>query len=219
MVGRSRITLTPLALMALELLHEHPMHPYEMHQHLRTREAGRVLKLSAGSLYHTIERMAEQRIVEAVETSREGKRPERTTYRITEKGRDAFAERLREIVAEPIHEFPIYPVGIGLLHTLDRDDALIQLHRRRLDLAGNVACIRTHVENLENKDIEKMYWIDTKLVLAMREAELAWTDQFIADIENGALRWPTGPGAGEAVGETLRLVQDSASDPDREIAG
>jgi DNA-binding PadR family transcriptional regulator len=211
MAGRSRVTLTPLALMALELLHEHPMHPYEMHQHLRTREAGRVLKLSAGSLYHTIERMAEQGIVEVVETSREGKRPERTTYRITDKGRDAFADRLREIIAEPAHEYPVYPVGIGLLHTLDRDDALVQLHRRQMDLAGSAACIRVHIENLENKDIEAMYWIDTKLVLAQVETELAWTEQFIADIENGALRWPTGPGAGEAVGETLRLVQEPSS--------
>jgi DNA-binding PadR family transcriptional regulator len=210
MAGRSRATLTPLALMALELLHEHPMHPYEMHQLLRARQAGKVLKLSAGSLYHTIERMAGHGLIEAVETSREGRRPERTTYRITEAGRDAFAERLREIIAEPASEFPIYGIGIGLLHTLDRDDALIQLRRREMDLAANIASVKVYIDNLENSDVETMYWIDTKLTLALLETELAWTTRFIADIDSGALRWPTGPGAGKATGESLRVVRDEA---------
>lgn len=208
----------PLAMMTLELLHERPMHPYEMHQELRGRKADKVLKLSAGSLYHTIERMAERELVEVVETSREGRRPERTTYRITEAGRDAFAERLREIVAEPTREFPIYPVGVGLLHTLDRDDALIQLRRRKTSLTANIAMLQSYVDSLEQQDLEKMYWIDTKLVLALATTELEWTEQFIDDIETGALRWPTGPGAGKAAGETLRLVQN-APESNEGVAG
>jgi DNA-binding PadR family transcriptional regulator len=218
MPGRPRITLTPLALMALELLHERPMHPYEMHQELRGRQADKVLKLSAGSLYHTIERMAGYEFVEVVETSREGRRPERTTYRITEAGRDAFAERLREIIAAPATEFPVYALGIGLLHTLDRDDALIQLHRRQIDLTANIARLKSYVDSLEKQDLEPMYWIDTKLVLALTEAELAWTSQFIANIETGTLRWPAGPGAGKAIGETLRIVKD-ATENSKGIAG
>jgi DNA-binding PadR family transcriptional regulator len=205
------MTLTPLAMMTLELLHERPMHPYEMHQELRGRQADKVVKLSAGSLYHTIERMAERDLVEVVETSREGRRPERTTYRITEAGRDEFAARLREIIAQPTQEFPIYPVGIGLLHTLDRDDALIQLRRRQIDLTAKIAMLQSYVDSLEKQDLEKMYWIDTKLVLALTRTELDWTDQFIDDIDSGVLRWPTGPGAGKAIGETLRVVKDTES--------
>lgn len=205
------MTLTPLAMMTLELLHERPMHPYEMHQELRGRQADKIVKLSAGSLYHTIERMAERKIIEVVETSREGRRPERTTYRITDAGRDAFAERLREIISQPTREFPIYPVGIGLLHTLDRDDALVQLRRRRIDVTANIAMLQSYVDSLEKQGLDKMYWIDTKLVLALAKTELDWTDQFITDIETGTLRWPTGPGAGKPVGETLRVVKDSES--------
>lgn len=210
MPGRSRVTLTPLALMALALLHERPMHPYEMHQVLRARAANKVLKLSAGSLYHTIERTAGHGLIEVEETSREGRRPERTSYRITEAGRDAFADRLREIVAEPADEFPSYPVGIGLLHTLDRDDALVQLRRRQMDLAGRIATLKVYVAELENKKLEPMYWIDTRLMLALRETELAWTTQFINDIDSGAVAWPKGPGGGQS-GEPLRIVRNSES--------
>jgi DNA-binding PadR family transcriptional regulator len=197
--------------MALELLHERPMHPYEMHQLLRRRQAGKVLKLSAGTLYHAIERMAERGYLEVVETSREGRRPERTTYQITETGRDAFAERVREIVAETADEFPTYAIGIGLLHTLDRDDALIQLHNREMDLAANIARIKVYVENLQNSDVPEMYWVDTKLMLALQQAELDWTTRFIADIECEALSWPKGAGAGRPTGEKLRIVQDEGA--------
>ncbi|HEX3778246.1 MAG TPA: PadR family transcriptional regulator [Pseudonocardiaceae bacterium] len=209
MPPRIRAVLTPLALMALELLHEGPTHPYEMHQIMRTRETGRLVKLAPGSLYHTVERLAEHGLIEVVETSREGRRPERTSYRITDAGRDAFAERLREIVAEPAQEFPIYHVGISMLHTLDRDDALVQLHRRQLDLTGQVATAKIYIKDLTRRNIDKMYWVDVYLKLAMAEAELTWTTQLTRQIEDGELTWPTGPGAGQAVGEVLRIVRDN----------
>ncbi len=210
MPPRTRAVLTPLALTALELLHEGPMHPYEMHQIMRTRETAQVVKLAPGSLYHTVERLAEHGLIEVVETSREGRRPERTTYRITEAGRDSFAERVREIIAEPAKEFPIYHVGIGMLHSLDRDDALVQLHRRAVDLTGKVATTKVYIEDLTRRNIEKMYWIDVYSQLAMTEAELAWTAQLIEQIESEELRWPTGCGAGSTVGEALRIVPDPA---------
>src|SRR6266542_765045 len=49
--------LTPLALAVLELLLERAMHPYEMHQLIRDRRIDHVIKLRAGSLYHTVERL------------------------------------------------------------------------------------------------------------------------------------------------------------------
>ena len=79
-----RATLTPMALAAMELLHSGPKHPYEIHQTMQEHEVWRLLKLTTGSLYHAIERLERDGLIEAVETSREGRRPERTTYRLTE---------------------------------------------------------------------------------------------------------------------------------------
>lgn len=87
-------TLTPLAMAALALLAERPMHPYEMYQTLIHRSEDRIVKVRPGSLYHTVARMADQGLARVTGTEREGNRPERTTYEITERGHLALAERI-----------------------------------------------------------------------------------------------------------------------------
>jgi DNA-binding PadR family transcriptional regulator len=96
--------LTPLAVAALALLAERPMHPYEMYQTLITRSEDRLVKVRPGSLYHTVDRLTRQGFVEAVGTDRGGNRPERTTYNITESGQLALSERVAEMLATPVNE-------------------------------------------------------------------------------------------------------------------
>ena len=49
--------LTPLGIAVLELLHEKPMHPYEMATLMRERYVDTRVNVKAGSLYHTVERL------------------------------------------------------------------------------------------------------------------------------------------------------------------
>ena len=55
----------------------------------------------AGSLYHTVERLHRLALIEPVETGREGRRPERTVYAITDAGRDEFTSNLRDLLRFP----------------------------------------------------------------------------------------------------------------------
>jgi DNA-binding PadR family transcriptional regulator len=203
-------TLTPMALAAMELLHDGPKHPYEIHQTMREREVNRLVKLTTGSLYHTIDRLERDGLIEAVETSREGRRPERTIYQLTDTGRDAFAARLRAIVAEPAIEYPQYAVAVAFLHTLDRADALVQLRRRAIALEAGVAAERVVRDRLSDMRVPELYWIEIDLRLGQQETELAWTQNLIARLESRQLAWPAGPGAGQdaAASPALRLVNE-----------
>src|SRR5262249_25420437 len=160
-----------------------PMHPYEIHQTMQEREAWRLVKLTTGSLYHTIDRLARDGMIEAVETSREGRRPERTTYRLTDTGRDAFAIRLRAIVAEPATEYPQYAVAIAMLHTLDQADAMQQLRRRALSLEATLAAERVYCERLTQEKLPELYWYDVRLRVRQREAELNWTTELLRRLD------------------------------------
>src|SRR5256885_575597 len=93
--------LTPLALAVLEILHERPRHPYDIQQTIQDRRTDLFIKVRAGSLYHAVERLAERHLIEPVETSRAGRRPERTVYSITEAGRDEFALTVRSLLGRP----------------------------------------------------------------------------------------------------------------------
>lgn len=194
-------TLTPLALAAMELLHDGPKHPYEIHQTMQEREVWRLLKLTTGSLYHAIDRLERDGLIEAVETSREGRRPERTTYELTGAGRDAFAQRLRAMVAEPATEYPQYAVAVAFLHTLSRPDALVQLRRRAMALEATIAADHVYRDRLTELGVHELYWADVDLRTRQRETELAWTKQLIERLDSRQLTWPCGPGAGAAFDE------------------
>ncbi len=185
--------MTPLALAVLRLLQERPMHPYEMQQLIRDRSTDRVVKVRAGSLYHTIERLARQRLIEPVETGREGRRPERTVYAITESGRDAYASDLRELVRTPVQEYPVFGAAVEMLYTLDRDDAVRLLERRTTALEALLAAHDQVTASLTKRGLPRIAMIEVEYAQAMWRAEMAWVRQLIDDIRSGELGWPVQP--------------------------
>ena len=72
--------LSAIAVLILALLHERPMHPYQVHRNLVERGDTRLVRVNAGAIYHGIERLEKEGLVEAAGTERAGNRPERTTY-------------------------------------------------------------------------------------------------------------------------------------------
>lgn len=82
--------VTSLGVSVLALLRERPMHGYEMFQTLTAKHADTLLKVRAGSLYHVINRLADEKLIHPTGTARKGNRPERTTYELADAGLDAL---------------------------------------------------------------------------------------------------------------------------------
>jgi DNA-binding PadR family transcriptional regulator len=186
----SKQALTPLAMAILELLHEQPRHPYEMTQLMRHRRADLRVKLRPGSLYHTVERLESQGFVEVVDTQRQGRRPERTVYAVTDKGRDTFAEQVRDMLARPAQEYPHYPVALSAANELGREDAIEQLRTRVINLKARIAADQVVVDQVLAADVPQMYWIDFAFVHHQRKSELEWTERLVDDLESGRISWP-----------------------------
>src|SRR5438105_9434497 len=101
---------TPLALAILNLLNEAPMHPYEMQIKMRERGHDRAIRIKAAPIYDTVGRLAKAGLIDVVETSREGRRPERTVYQITEAGHDELMTWLIDLIARPVPDFRHFEV-------------------------------------------------------------------------------------------------------------
>src|SRR5947207_7894487 len=99
----------PLALAVLALLFERPMHPYEMAATLKRRHKGESIKIRYGSLYTVIELLLKRGFISTKESSREGKRPERTVYELTPSGYDELRAWMRDLLREPVNEYPQFP--------------------------------------------------------------------------------------------------------------
>jgi len=181
--------ITPLAVSALALLAERPMHPYEMYQTLVHRSEDRIVKVRPGSLYHTIERLEKHGFVRATGTEREGNRPERTTYAPTDAGLTALAERVGEMLATPVNEYPEFPVAIAEAHNLARQTVIELLTRRLSALRADQEFLEAGVATLEAKRLEPKYWLDVRYLLAMGRAEVDWLEALLHDIRSGAITW------------------------------
>ena len=134
--------VTSLGISVLALLRQRPMHGYEMFQTLTARHADRVLKVRPGSLYHVVNRLAEDKLIRATGTARNGNRPERTTYELTDAGVDALTARLRDLVAGPVNEFEKFVVGLAEIQHLDTASAREALGRRISALERSVSELR-----------------------------------------------------------------------------
>jgi len=182
-------SLTPLAVAALALLAEGPTHPYEMYQTLVLRSEDRLVKVRPGSLYHTVDRLARQGLVRATGTEREGNRPERTTYEITEDGTLALGERVADIIATPVNEFPEFPLGLGEAHNLPVQTVIALLRKRVSLIRADTSILDDAVAHMTERGLPAKFWLDVRYQRALAAADVEILETLIADLEAGVVSW------------------------------
>lgn len=196
--------LSLLGLTALRLLHERSMHPYEMARLIRERRIDEVLQLKRGSLYHAVERLVRDGLVEAVETCREGRRPERTVYRLTEAGRDEYEARLRSLTADVHYEPTRFTAAVQFLSSLPPREALKLLELRLVGLEGLVATF----DAVLRIGLERVHVLEVEYARSLAAAELDWVRGVAADLRAGRLTWGDEVAA---VTPPLRLVEEQSA--------
>lgn len=185
MVSRSRSN--PLALAVLACLYERPMHPYEMAQTLRIRAKHESIRLNYGSLYSVVESMEKRGLVEAVATTQEGRRPQRTVYGITEAGKVEMTEWLADLVAVPTKEYLQFEAALSLIHGLPPDEA-VQLLRQRADaLELRLDQLEAASDSAEKRGIPHLFLLENDYVIALLRTEVEFTRRLVADIESGEI--------------------------------
>lgn len=182
-------TLTPLAVAALALLAEGPSHPYEMYQTLMQRSEDRLVKVRPGSLYHTVDRMEAHGFVRATGTEREGNRPERTTYEITDAGTRALGERITEIIGTPTNEYPEFPLGLGEAHNLPVETVIALLRKRVALIRADTGVLDGAIADLTQRGVPAKYWLDIRYQRAITATEADVLETLIADLQSGAVSW------------------------------
>jgi DNA-binding PadR family transcriptional regulator len=181
---RSRNTL---ALAVLGLLMERPSHPYEMAQTLRRRNKGTSFKVTTGSLYDVVEGLERDGWIRAVETSRDGNRPERTVYEHTELGLAEFQRWIDELIRVPVNEFPKFIAAVSYVGVLGVDGAVGALTERADRLAETVEQTDEYVGRVQ---APRLFMIEVEYAQAMRRAEVEWLRRTAAEMADGEITWP-----------------------------
>lgn len=177
---------SPPALAILALLHEEPMHPYRMQRLIKERNKEQVINVGQrASLYQTIKQLLRAELIAYWEHERQEKFPERTLYRLTDKGHEVAVEWMRGILASPAQEFPEFPAAISLLPLLTPEDALKQLERRETALTEKLTALNREAQTA----VPRLFLLETEWLRATLSAELDWLRGLLADLRAGTLTW------------------------------
>lgn len=181
-----------LALAVLSYLTQRPMHPYELSRSLRDNGDARSIKFTHGSLYMVVGQLTRAGFIAEQETSREGQRPERTVYALTDAGRAELHEWMRELVAEPQHEYPQFVAALSLIAALPPDE-VVGLLRHRLDrLAEQRTGIRTLVDDTLATGVPQLFLLEEEYRLALLDAESQFVEGLVAQITDPDTAWTRG---------------------------
>ncbi|WP_091229486.1 PadR family transcriptional regulator [Microbacterium sp. 3J1] len=186
--------LTSMAVMVLALLREGDMHPYEMVRLMRARRDERLLTVTNGTLYHTVGRLQRSGLVEEIGTDRDGNRPERTTYTLTDAGRDALLGWLRRELAT-IDSPSAFRIALSEAHNLERPEVIDCLRVRRQALDEAHVQHRDGLRGARASSVPEQVLVEFDRQEVLLEAELRWLDSLLSRLEAHAFPW--GPTAFE----------------------
>jgi DNA-binding PadR family transcriptional regulator len=182
-----RKVANPLALAVLALLSERSMHPYEMSNTLRERAKEESIKLNYGSLYSVVESLRRHELIDVQETVREGRRPERTIYAITEAGRIELVDWMSELLSLPVKEFTQFEAALSLMPVIAPDDVLRLLETRLVRLDAEIAAMGGVMDQMARRGMPYLWAIEADYARVLRRAERDFVHDLAEKIRNGTL--------------------------------
>lgn len=209
-MAKRRPVANLLALAVLSVLVNGPMHPYEMASVLRERGKDADMPIKWGSLYTVVGNLTKHGLLAEVASDRQGARPERTVYRITDAGRAELADWARELLSTAEPERPRFKAGLSVLGIIPPDDVAGLLRDRlaalteRLDQrAGELAG--------HQRQIPRLFLVEDEYELAMLRAEMRWigalAEEFEAGTFPGLAQWREFHRTGEVPAELAELAE------------
>jgi DNA-binding PadR family transcriptional regulator len=190
------VEISPLALSILTLLDERPMHPYEMASTMRDRHHDMFIRLNFGTLYHTVAVLERDGWIVSGEREKEGRRPERTIYTLTESGRDVLLRWLSQLLARPMREYPHFAAGLMFMHHLGADQAARDLQERAASLDAHITKLGQVLTELRARGLTRLSLIEVEHKIAMLEAERNWVRKLEKEITEDKLEWAVGIDSG-----------------------
>jgi DNA-binding PadR family transcriptional regulator len=177
-----------IRLLILGLLMERDMHPYEIRQTIKQRNWSESFKLRDGSLYYAVDQMREDGQIEAVEVVaiQGNNRPDKTIYRITTHGREAFLKLLDEQFKQT--SYPQHPLFLAMPFVRHGDPAKIEeLILEQLDVCETRIARMQAVLELKGDFLPRGSYLMIQGFMQFGETEKMWLMSLLAEARSGKL--------------------------------
>jgi DNA-binding PadR family transcriptional regulator len=177
-------------LVILGLLRERPLYGYEL-KHIIEEHMGDWTNIAFGSIYFALGKLAEEGCIEQVAIEREGRRPSRSIYEITEAGQAEFLRLLREVWSEVERHYYAIDVGLVFMEALPSEEVEDYLRKRIAQLEAILQHVVEHrAEQVAQPEVPGLAAAVFDHGLAHFQAELDWTRELLDKVEAGVYSFP-----------------------------
>ena len=151
-------------------------HGYRLNEYV-THAMDLYTDIKKSTVYYTLEKLEKDGYIEH-ETEREGKRPERRVYQITEEGKSYFLQLLRDNLGEYTRTYFNDDIGIAFMDQLSTQEVSELLEKKR----GIIQSALKQFKEVPDHGGNWHYVISHNIVHL--EADLAWINSILREIEN-----------------------------------
>ena len=183
-MAKRRKVANPLALAVLAWLLTGPMHPYELGRRLQETGQDKQIKYNRSSLYMVVEQLAKAGFVAEQETVRDTPRPERMVYSLTAEGRAELYDWMRELLAEPQHEYPQFGVALSLLSVISPAEAVELLGRRLATMNQEAVGLQDTMQSAAKGGLPWVFLIEDKYQLTVLDAETRFVTELVESLQD-----------------------------------
>jgi DNA-binding PadR family transcriptional regulator len=138
------------------------------------------------SIYHAAERLLAAEHIRVAATTRDGVRPERTVYELTEAGERRLRDWVRLLLAEPDANSTLFVPALAFAGLLAPSEVAAALRERRAELAR-----REKAATAVPPDLPRVLVLEAEYEASRLRAETEWVGRILDDLAAGTLDWPT----------------------------
>ncbi|WP_025272253.1 PadR family transcriptional regulator [Haloglycomyces albus] len=177
-----------VGLTVLALLTQGPRHAYGMLRFIAVTHKDYVQGLPR-SLYHAVRKLSDSGRIAPVETVKDGNRPERTVYKITDDGRSDLVGRLKSLLETVDRDSTPTVAALSLMGALPLHEAKNSLRVRADSLRELVNEADRTLAEMAEAGLPRLPALEVEFERNRDNAELTWTEQLIEHMNTGNVTW------------------------------
>lgn len=175
--------LSKLAVLILGILGEKERNPYDIIKLLKELDSKKVMPIADSTVYATIKTLEKKDLIKG-RVDRSGNLPEKTIYKITEKGDDTLKNTVAAFLYEPGTTFTNFDAGVLLMHNLKKPEIMKGLKQKMETLESEQHDLKKQILELEHQS-KKVAFTSIAMLKNRRhmiEAELKTVKELIKEL-------------------------------------
>lgn len=175
--------LSKPAIMLLGLIHEKPINAYEIVKNLKRMNVKWWYNIADSTVYATLKVLEKKELIHGI-AEKVGNMPDRTVYRITEKGKTEFLSSLENCILQFDYDTNIFSIAAFFLNVFPVEKQRLLLQKRLSLLQAYQNGIESEISSLEKTDTPSVHIANIKRMVAVVDAEITGTKYLLDTIKN-----------------------------------